>query len=176
MATVGTQLTAFAPHYNNCPSLQHSGPSSPAQLALFANPLQDTISMLHEGLAVSPTVNQSHVGFLGMVSVCHMWLDDAYATCLGSHSLGTARTQWQAAFVSALACKLSRYEFAPYTYTHARTSFKSVKHWQAYAAADASLMLCFLVQVWPLHLDCLSGAANLSPTPACSSEDNVSCS
>lgn len=129
MATVGTQLTAFAPHYNDCPSLQHSGSSSPAQLALFANPLQDTISMLHEGLAVSPTVNQSHVGFLGMVSVCHMWLDDAYATCLGSHSLGTARTQWQAAFVSALACNLSRYEFAPYTYTHARTSFKSVKHW-----------------------------------------------
>ncbi|KAL0044659.1 hypothetical protein WJX82_004550 [Trebouxia sp. C0006] len=68
MATVGTQLTAFAPHYNDCPSLQHSGSSSPAQLALFANPLQDTISMLHEGLAVSPTVNQSHVGFLGVAT------------------------------------------------------------------------------------------------------------
>ncbi len=121
MATVGTQLTAFASHYSNCPLLQHSGPSSPAQLALSANPLQDTISMLHEGLAVGPTVDQRHVGSPAEVSVCHMWLDNAYATCLGSHSLGTAGTQWQAAFFSALACKLFRYEFTP-IYSHASHS------------------------------------------------------
>jgi len=40
-------------------------------------------------------------------------------------------------------------------------------------AGDISLMLCFLLQVWPLRLDRLSGAANLSPRPACSDEDAV---
>ena len=94
-----------------CPPLQHSGPLTPAQLALSANTLQNTVSMRHEGLAVSPIDNQRHVGSLAMVSACQMWLGNACATCLGSHSLGTARTQWQAAVFSALACKLSRYEF-----------------------------------------------------------------
>jgi hypothetical protein len=53
--------------------------------------------MRREGLAVTPTIIQRHVGSLAKVSVCQTWLDNAYAPRLGTHSLGSAWTQWLAA-------------------------------------------------------------------------------
>jgi len=46
--------------------------------------------MRREGLAVTPTIIQRHVGSLAKVSVCQTWLDNAYAPRLGTHSLGSA--------------------------------------------------------------------------------------
>jgi len=35
--------------------------------------------MLLEGLAVTPTINQKHAGSLAKMSVCQIWLGNAFA-------------------------------------------------------------------------------------------------
>jgi len=93
IATDGAQLTAVL-----VLRVQHSWHSLHT-----ANTLQATISMRHEGLAVSPTVNQTHVDSLAMVSVA-----------------------WQC------ICPLQP-----------RTTFKSVKRWQADSILQETYLSCF---------------------------------
>lgn len=57
-STVGTQLTASAPHVSSW--------------ALSANTHQDTISMRREGLPVTPIIVQRHVGSLAKVCPVHL--------------------------------------------------------------------------------------------------------
>jgi hypothetical protein len=140
------------------PPFQHSGPLSPAQLTLSANTLQDTTpaaGMRREGLAVTPTITQRHVGSLAKVSVCQVWLDNAYA--LSEQPFPWPAPNGKPLVLSAFACKLSRSRS-----TYAHTSFKSLQHRQACAAADATTMLWVLVQVWPFY-------------PACNYRKAVSC-
>jgi len=76
IATSSTQLAALGLHYSiQILWLQHSWRSLPVYCRILS--LQP--GLLLEGLAVTPTIIQRHVGSLAVVSLCHMWFDIAYA-------------------------------------------------------------------------------------------------
>jgi len=164
------QLSAFAYQHSIVVFQgQHSWRSLPIQ----CRALNLQASMLLEGLAVTPTVNQRHVASLAKVSVCQMWLGNAFAPCWGSHFLGSACTQsLHASLLFLLPLHASCLGLDLPTRTHTHTSFKSLKHWQACAAAGASPKLCRCGHfIFVVGMEYLSQAANFSSRTACSHED-----
>ena len=145
------QLSAFAYQHSIVVFQgQHSWRSLPIQ----CRALNLQASMLLEGLAVTPTVNQRHVASLAKVSVCQMWLGNAFAPCWGSHFLGSACTQSLHAsllFLLPLHASCLGLDLPTRTHTHL------IQKLEALASLCSSRRISQAVQVWPLHLRCRYG-------------------